>query len=81
MLDRAPPLRGELARDVADAGEGVRRLERRDDPLAPRDELDRRERLVVGRRQVRRAPALLEPGVLRADARVVEARADGVGLL
>src|SRR5579883_1396172 len=79
--DRAPTRRGELPRDVGDAREGVRGLERGQDPLGARDELHRGERLLVRRGQVRRAPALLQPRMLRPYTRVIEAGADRVRLL
>ena len=53
----------------------VRGLERRDDPLEPREQLERLERLGVGRRDVLDALRVLPPAVLGADAGVVEARA------
>src|SRR5688572_29688317 len=66
---------GELAR----AREGVRRLERRDDALETAALAERGERFPVGRGDVLRAAGVVEPGVLGADAGVVEAGADRVG--
>mmetsp|Transcript_3996 Transcript_3996/g.12089 ORF Transcript_3996/g.12089 Transcript_3996/m.12089 type:complete len:551 (+) Transcript_3996:487-2139(+) len=59
-------------------GDGVRGLERGDDPFGPRELRERGERLVVRDGLVDRAAAVLEERVLGADARVVEARGDGV---
>ena len=70
----------QLALDVVDAGERVGRLEGGDDPLGAGESRERSERLVVGARQVRRAPGVAQPGVLRADARVVEPGGDRVGV-
>src|SRR4051795_9243573 len=56
-------------------------LECRDDPLEPRDLAEGRDRVVVGDRDVARAPGVAQPGVLRAGARVVEARGDRLRLL
>src|SRR3954447_7680949 len=60
--------------------ERVRGLERRDDPLEPRDLPERVDRLVVGDRHVAGAALVAHERVLRARPRVVEAGGDGVGL-
>ena len=59
----------------------MRGLERQDDPFCLRESAKRRERLVVGGRDVLGQPAVAEVGVLRADARVVEAGRDRMGVL
>ena len=53
-------------------------LERRNDALGPREQVERRQRLLVGARQVLGAARIAKRGVLRPDARVVEARRDRV---
>src|SRR5690606_32600364 len=65
---------------LADVGERMRRLQRRDDALQPRAELEGLQRLPVRHGGVGDPPAVLEPGVLRPDARIVEARRDGMAL-
>ena len=61
--------------------ERVGGLERRDDALEPRDQLVRLDRVVVLDRDVRRAAAVAQPGVLGTRARVVEPGRDRVRLL
>ena len=61
-------------------GERVGALERRDDPLQPRGQCERVERLGVGDRDVAGAAAVAQPGVLGAAARVVEPGRDRVRL-
>ena len=58
----------------------VRGLDRRNDAFAPAQQQHRVHRLGVGDRQVLGSAGVLEEGVLRADARVVETRGDGVRL-
>ena len=58
----------------------MRGLERRDDPLQLGQPAERRERLLVGHRLVARAPGVAQPGVLRADAGIVQAGRDRVRL-
>ena len=50
------------------------RLERRDDALDPAAVVKRRERFVVGDRQILRAAAILEPRVLGSHTGIVETR-------
>src|SRR5689334_13079099 len=50
----------------------VRRLQRGDDPLQSAQKLEALERLVVGDRDILRAPAVLEERVLRANTGVIE---------
>ena len=63
-----------LRRELEHLGDGVRRLERRDDAFELGQELKGLERLVIGRRQEGDAAEIGEPGMLGADARIVEAR-------
>ena len=65
-------------RDLCGVGERVRRFERRHDAFEVAQIVKRLQRLVVGHRHVFRAPRILEPRVLRADARVIEPRRDRV---
>src|SRR5712692_7044234 len=58
----------------------VRRLERGDDALAAAQLMERSQRLVVGHREVFGAAAVLEPGMLGSDARVIEPRGNRVRL-
>ena len=62
--------------EVARAGEGMRRLERGDDPFRAREVAERGESLLVRRHAVLGAARVAEEGVLRADAGVVEAGGD-----
>ena len=66
------------ASSSVDARERVRRLERRDDPLGPRQPAERGERLLVGRADVLGAAGVAQERVLGADARVVEPGGDRV---
>src|SRR6476660_5095642 len=56
------------------------RFQRRDDPLGPAETMEALERLVVGNRDVARPADVLEPGMLRADAGVIESSRDRVRL-
>ena len=56
----------------------VRALERRDDALGGGEQPQRLERLVVGDGDVARPPAVAQPGVLGADAGIVEPGGDRV---
>ena len=56
----------------------MRRLERRDDPLGLADPVEGCQSFSVGRSHVLGTPAVAQPGVLRADARVVEPGRDRV---
>jgi hypothetical protein len=60
--------------------ERVRGLERRDDPLEPRDAQERGQRLLVGHRNVRRPAGVTQPRVLWPGAGVVEPGAHRVRL-
>ena len=62
------------ARILQHPGDRVGGLQRRDDPLELGHAPERRQRGVVGHGLVARAPAVAQVGVLRARARVVEAR-------
>ena len=53
-------------------GQRMRRFQRRDDAFEPRAELEGVERLVVGDRDILDALLLVEPGMLGADAGIVE---------
>ena len=78
---RSSPAGTEWPASPRQPADRVRRLERGDDALGRGQQLEAGERLVVGgRRGTRRGPIGGERGVLRADARVVEAGADRVGL-
>eukprot|EP00982_Pelagococcus_subviridis_P016899 31499-Pelagococcus_subviridis.AAC.38 len=66
--------------ELLEVGEGVRRLERGDDPLASRHSDERVERLLVRHRVVLRASEIFEERVLRADAGVVQTGGDAVRL-
>ena len=57
-------------------GQRMRRLERRNDAFDPRAELEGVEGLLVGCRHVGDAAAITKPGVLGADAGIVEAGGD-----
>ena len=70
-----------LGRELEHLGDGVRGLERRDDAFELGEKLKRVERLVIGRRQKRDAADVVEPGMFRADARIVEAGGDRMRLV
>ena len=54
----------------------MRRLKRRDDAFKPRAQLERLQRLFVGDRHILRATGVMQPGMFRADARVIETGRD-----
>ena len=58
----------------------MRGLERRDDPLSLGEQVERRERILVRRRQILRAAGVPEKRVLWADAGIVEPGRDRVGV-
>ena len=58
----------------------MRRFQRRNDPLGPGAELERRQRLLVGRRHVLDAADVVQPRMLRPDPRIVQTGADRVRL-
>src|SRR5579871_2920221 len=58
----------------------VRRLQCRNDPLGPRAQLKRRQRLFVGRRHILNASDVMQPRMLRPDARIIQSGADRVRL-
>ena len=70
-----------LRREIEHLGDGVRRLERRDDAFELGQELEGLERFVIGRRQEGDAAEIGEPRMLGADARVVEPGRDRVRLV
>src|SRR5438445_35215 len=80
QADERDRVAAERRGDLAEVGDGVRRLERRDDPLGPREEHEARERLRVGARDVLGATALREQRVLRTHPGVIQAGRDGVRL-
>src|SRR5260370_31435718 len=59
-------------REARGGGDRMGGLERRDDPLQPAAQLEGGERLLVGRRNIGRAAGLLQPGMLRSYAGIVE---------
>ncbi len=59
----------------------VRRFQRRNDALGAGAELERLQRLLVGRGDVFDAADIVQPGMLRPDAGIVQAGADAVRLL
>jgi hypothetical protein len=65
---------------MAKPSDHVRRLERGDDALRSREQLETIEGVDVRRAGVRRDPLVLQIGVLRTDARVVEPSRDRMGL-
>src|SRR3546814_10725386 len=67
-------------RDAFGGGDGVRRLQRGDDALQLGQLLKARERFFVGHRLIPHAADLVQPGMLGADAGVVEAGRDAVRL-
>src|SRR6185312_13188351 len=60
------------------SGEGVRRLDGRNDPLRTRQQLKGLHRLRVGDWLVMRSTDLGEPGVFWPDSRIVESGRDGM---
>src|SRR5207253_11367685 len=61
-------------------GDGVRRLQRTEDPLAASARLERLQRFRVGRREIGEASLVAQVRQLGSDPGIVEARADRVGL-
>ena len=70
-----------LRRKLDHLGQRMRRLERRDDALELAAQLERRERFVVGGRQIFHAAHVVEPGMLRTDAGIIEAGGDRMRFL
>ena len=64
--------------DVADPGQGVRWLQGGDNPFQLRAQLERLQRLVIRRRTVFGPADVVQPGVFRPDARIVQTRRDRV---
>src|SRR5207249_4339439 len=71
----------QLGIELACARERMRRLERRDDSLRPRELTERRERLVVSRRDVLGAAGVPQERVLRPDSGVVQPGGDRMCVL
>src|SRR5690606_31789326 len=67
---------GQFGRDLDDMGERMAGLQRRDDAFQPAEGLEGRQRLVIGHADIFGAALLLEPGMFRADAGIVEPGAD-----
>src|SRR4029079_3702832 len=67
-------------RELSHLGEGVCRLERRDDALDARAHLKGVERLLVRCRHVAHPAGVAEPRMLGADAGIIEPSGDGVPL-
>ena len=71
---------GKFRRELRHVGQRMRGFERRNDALELAQKMEGLERLVVGRRDIFRAAAFLEPGMLRPDAGIVEAGRDRMRL-
>src|SRR5574338_260533 len=71
---------GQGRRQARCVGQGMGGFQGRDDALQPAQVVEGLQRLGIGHRDVFGAAAVLEPGVLRADAGVVEAGGDGMGV-
>ena len=67
---------GQARRDLHHMRQGMRRLQRRDDSLQLAAQLKRLQRLGIGDADVFRTARVMQPGMLRPDAGIVEARAD-----
>src|SRR6266699_6676413 len=67
----------QAARQLGGMGERMRGFKSRDDAFATAQLVKCAERFVVGHRDIFGAPAVLEPGVLRADAGRSEERRVG----
>src|SRR6185369_1167770 len=65
---------------LEDVRNRVGRLERRDDTLFPGKRLETLQRLVIGYRSVLGPPCILEPRMLRPDARIIESCRDRMGM-
>src|SRR5260370_1309828 len=61
-----------LRRELRHLGDGMRRFERRNDAFQPRQQLKCGERLVVGRAEIGDAPHLVQPGMLRPYAGIIQ---------
>ena len=75
-----PRARGGVDPRAEQPGHRVRGLERGDDALEPAQPTEGGYRLVVGHRDVARAPGVAQVGVLGPRARVVESRGDRMRL-
>src|SRR5205823_2128273 len=77
-IDEHDAVASQLASDRARVRDGVRRLERRQNSLEARQRFERVERLGIAYMRVLGTSERSQPGVLRPDGRVIEARRDGV---
>src|SRR5262245_1222794 len=71
----------QLAGDAGHMGQRMGRFQRGDDALDARAELERRQRLVIRGRYILHAFQVMEPGALRPDARIVQARGNRMGIV
>src|SRR5258707_2841409 len=67
-----------LRREIHHSRQRMRRLERGNDALEARAELERRQGLLVGGRKIFHPLDVVEPGVFRANAGIIEAGGDRV---
>ena len=79
-VDQQQRVRAQLPAQHQRTGQRVRRLDRRDDALGAAEQREGLHRLGVGDRAVLGAADVVQVGVLRADAGVVQAGADRVRL-
>ena len=70
-----------LRRDLRDLGQGMGRLQGRDDAFRARTQLEGGQRLYIRDSDIFHAARLMEPGVLGSDAGIVEARGNRVRVL
>src|SRR5436190_8823661 len=68
-------------RDLRDMRQGMGGLEGRNNPLLPAAQLERVQSLVVGDRDVLYAPHIVQPRMLGADAGIIEASRNRVGVV
>src|SRR5690554_193576 len=70
----------QFGRNLRDEGKRMRRLKRRDDAFKPSAELKRVKRFLICRSNIFRTPYIIEPGMFRPDARIVEPRRNGMAI-
>src|SRR5690606_33061250 len=80
QIDKNRLVRATLRGEADCVGDRVARFERRDDALRSAERLESLERLLIGDGDVASAAAVLQVGVLRANARIVETGGDRVRL-
>src|SRR5690554_4130320 len=81
QIDHNDMILGQRRRQLGDIGDGVRRLQRRDDALVLAQRLEPLQRLLIGDRHILNPLDVMQPGVFGTDARIIQTGRDRVGIL